>query len=76
MALSPAERSLRARMATHQRWATTEDRTAATAAGRAAFFSRFELRSLPGSGNDVEEREIGTGISKPSAVFFVSPRMP
>jgi hypothetical protein len=32
--LTPAERSLRARMAAHASWANTSDRTARTAAGR------------------------------------------
>ncbi len=42
MALTPEERSLRARIAAHERWAHEPDRAAATAAARSAFDRRFE----------------------------------
>ena len=42
MALSPAERALRARLAVHTRWSRTSDSTASTAVARAAFDRRFE----------------------------------
>ncbi|NGY63432.1 hypothetical protein G7043_31365 [Lentzea sp. NEAU-D13] len=42
MALSPAERALRARLAAHTRWSRTSNSTESTAAARAAFDRRFE----------------------------------
>lgn len=44
---TPELRSLRARMAAHESWAHTEDRTARTDAARAAFFARFEREVDP-----------------------------
>lgn len=38
---SPAERSLAARLASHESWAQTEDRSARTAAARAAMDAKF-----------------------------------
>lgn len=46
MTLSPTERTLRARLAAHTKWATT-DPTVGTAAARAAFLDRFELQVDP-----------------------------
>lgn len=40
--LSPEQRVLRAKVAVHQSWANTTDRTARTAPARAAFMKRFE----------------------------------
>ena len=45
--LTPAERSMRARLAAHERWANTPDRTAATAPARAAALERFEHQVDP-----------------------------
>ena len=45
--LSPAERSLRARIAVETSWANTSDPTARTAPGRQAFLSRFEREVDP-----------------------------
>lgn len=42
-----AEASLRGRLAAHTRWATVEDRRAATAAARKAFLDRFERQVDP-----------------------------
>jgi hypothetical protein len=44
---TPVERTLRAQLAAHMSWAKTEDATARTAPGRAAFFRRFELEVDP-----------------------------
>lgn len=41
MPASPSERALQARLAAHTSWARTADRTARTAAARAAFDARF-----------------------------------
>jgi len=41
------EASLRARIASFSRWAMTSDRTAATAAARSSFDSRFERQVDP-----------------------------
>jgi hypothetical protein len=40
--MTPAERSLRARMATHTGWAKTENRTERSRPGREAAFRKFE----------------------------------
>ena len=40
--LTPAERSLRGKLASYESWANTKDRTARTARGRAAQLARFE----------------------------------
>jgi hypothetical protein len=45
--LTPAERSLRARMAVHMSWAHTTDRTARTAPARRAALQRFERQVDP-----------------------------
>lgn len=45
--LSPAERSLRARLAAHTSWANTENPTQRTAAGRRAFLEKFEREVDP-----------------------------
>jgi hypothetical protein len=44
---TPAERSLRGRIAAHTRWAHTDDRQAATAAARRAALDRFERQVDP-----------------------------
>lgn len=54
--LTPAERSMRARAATHTRWAAEADRSAATAAARAAFLDRFERQVDPDGTLDPAER--------------------
>jgi len=56
--LSPSERVLRARIAAHDSWATTTDRTSRTAAGRAAMLDRFEREVDPDSVLTLQEREI------------------
>jgi hypothetical protein len=45
--LSPAERSLRARLAAHQSWALTTDPAARTRPGTDAFLARFEKQVDP-----------------------------
>lgn len=47
MSLTPEERALRARIAAHEKWAQTPDRTAATAAARRGFESRWERQVDP-----------------------------
>ncbi|MCU1370588.1 MAG: hypothetical protein JWO77_1782 [Ilumatobacteraceae bacterium] len=42
MPMPSNERTLRARLAAHESWATTEDRSARTARARAAFDARFD----------------------------------
>ena len=42
LSLNPEERSLRARIAAHTKWAGVEDRSAATAPARSAFRDSFE----------------------------------
>jgi hypothetical protein len=46
-ALTPAERSLRARMASYSSWAQTHDPAARTAPARQAFKDRFERQVDP-----------------------------
>ena len=45
--LSPAERRLRASLASHASWAKTDDRSARTAAARRKFDERFEREVDP-----------------------------
>lgn len=45
--LTPAQRSLRGRLAAHERWARTSDTTQATAPARRAFLERFEREVDP-----------------------------
>ena len=45
--LTPAERSLRARLAVHTSWAQTTDRSARTAPARRAAVQRFERQVDP-----------------------------
>jgi hypothetical protein len=40
--MTPAERALRATLASHTKWGRTLDRTAATLPGRTAFEAKFE----------------------------------
>lgn len=52
---SPAERSLIARIAAHERWGRETDRTAATSAARQAFRDRF-LAQVPPEVTDPQRR--------------------
>jgi hypothetical protein len=56
MPAKSADASLRARIAAHERWAHTSDRTAATAAARAGLDARFEREVDPGGELDPAER--------------------
>lgn len=56
MALTPAERRLRSQLGAHAQWARTDDRTARTAAARAAFHKRFENQVDPHGVLDPAER--------------------
>lgn len=54
--LTPAERSMRARLGAHASWARTTDRTARTAAARSAALRRFEEQVDPEGQMVPEER--------------------
>jgi hypothetical protein len=54
--LTPAQRSLRARIAAHASWANTSDRSARTAAARKAALDRFERQVDPDGVLPAEER--------------------
>jgi hypothetical protein len=54
--LSPAERTLRARVAAHVQWSREPDPSARTANGRAAFLARFEAEVDPDGMLAPEER--------------------
>lgn len=56
MALTPSERTLRARLAAHESWARTGDRATRTAAGTAAFLARFEREVDPDGVLDPADR--------------------
>ncbi len=58
MPLSGAERVLRARVAAYSKWARTPNRTEATAALRAGFDRRFELKVDPESRLDPAVRAV------------------
>lgn len=58
MSLTPEQRSLRAKMAAHAKWAKTSDRKAATASARGAIDAKL-LREIDPDGTlDPGEREI------------------
>ncbi len=57
-ATDPRERVLVARLAAHERWANTEDRSAATAPGRKAALARFERQVDPAGALDPAERAV------------------
>jgi hypothetical protein len=54
--MTPAQRSLRARIAAHTSWANTSDRSARTAAARKAAYDRFEQQVDPDGALPAEER--------------------
>jgi hypothetical protein len=54
--ISPSDRSLRARIAAHARWAAEADRAAATEPGRRAFQDRFDRQVDPDGVLPPEER--------------------
>jgi len=54
--LTPGEKSLRGRLAAHAKWAKEPDATAATAAAREAFLSRFETQVDPENKLTPQER--------------------
>jgi hypothetical protein len=56
MALTPAERKLRASIAAHESWAKTDDRPGRTAAARAALLAKFEDQVDPDHKLDPAER--------------------
>jgi hypothetical protein len=53
---TPSERALVARIAAHEKWAKTADRSAATAPARRVFTERFEREVDPGGVLPPEER--------------------
>lgn len=57
MSLTPAQRSLRARIASAEKWAATGDRSAATAPARKAFNDRF-IRDARDRFGDLPEAEL------------------
>lgn len=57
MAETPAQRSLRARMAAYASWASTEDRTARTAPAVKASMDRFEKQVDPEGKLPPKERQ-------------------
>jgi hypothetical protein len=54
--MTPAQRATQARAAAHAQWARTDDRTARTAPGRAAFLDRFDRQVDPEGRLDPAER--------------------
>lgn len=54
--LTPAERTMRARLGAHVSWAHTTDRSARTAAARSAALRRFETQVDPDGQMDPGER--------------------
>ena len=54
--LSPAERKLRAQIASHTSWAGTPDRSQRTAPARQAFRNKFEIQVDPDGVLDPTER--------------------
>ncbi len=64
MPLTPDQRSLRARIATSEKWAKTANRTAATAPARQAFLDRFDKQVDPDGTLDPAERAIRAGHAR------------
>jgi hypothetical protein len=58
MSLTPAERSLRARIAVHTSWAQTPDRAARTAPARHAALDRFQRQVDPDGSLSEAERAL------------------
>lgn len=56
LAISPAERHLRARLAAHESWAQCEDRTERTAPARKAMLDKFEQQVDPDGRLPSDER--------------------
>jgi hypothetical protein len=56
--LTPAERSLRARMAAHHSWARTRDRSARTEPARKAAMDRYEREVDPDGTLEPRERAL------------------
>jgi hypothetical protein len=56
-ALTPAERSLRARLASHTSWSRTSNRAERTSAARQAFADRFERQVDPDGTLPPDERQ-------------------
>ena len=56
MALTPAERQMRAQLGAHAQWARCDDRTERTAAARKGFNKRFENQVDPDGVLDPAER--------------------
>lgn len=56
MSLTPEQRALRARLAAHESWAATPDRSARTRAARDAFMARFEREVDPDGTMPPEQR--------------------
>lgn len=64
MEMTPAQRSLRSRIAAHTSWAKTEDRSARTANARQAAMDRFEKLVDPDGVLPLEERRQRAGSAK------------
>jgi hypothetical protein len=58
LSLTPEERSTRAKIAAHSKWAKEPDRTAATAPARTAWLTHFEQQVDPEGVLPPEERAI------------------
>lgn len=56
MSTTPADRSLIARLAAHEKWAQTPDATAATQAARTALLDRFDRQVDPDGTLPPEQR--------------------
>lgn len=68
LALTPAQMSLRGKLAAHTRWSQTDDPTAATEPARRAFLDRFERQVDPEGTLDPAERARRASSAK-SAYF-------
>jgi hypothetical protein len=66
--------TLRGRVGAYRRWATTEDRTAATAAARQAFLRRFETAVDPKGVLPEAEREVRANFARRAYMAELSRR--
>lgn len=64
MPLTPAQRSLLARLSAHEKWGQCADRTAATQPARDAFFQRFLDKVDPAITNPADRRKAAESLMR------------
>lgn len=70
--LTPEQRALRARIASHESWAKTSDRAARTAPARAAALARFEKQVDPDGQMSEDARRLAAESARKAHMLRVS----